>query len=199
MTDERLQRITLMTDLHFCFIFGKRILTCFCWQIWCENYLSLLKNVLVTLKNYWNIRCMFGYSQGQIPVYNHRLETVLMLLLQMWKRYFTGYYWLVGHLISCHQTDCLKYHELQLNEVTGSIRWGLRVSFICIVVGQGNPTRGPEYFVRNSALPSFWRNYSGPRVGFSCPTTIHNDGYFFSPTLWLFEVLYELCPFRIIF
>ena len=60
---------------------------------------------------------------------------------------------------------------------------GLRVSFICIVVGQGNPTRGPELFVRNEALPSFRRNYSGPRVGFPCPTSIHHDGYFFSPTL----------------
>ena len=48
-------------------------------------------------------------------------------------------------------------------------------------------------------LPSFWRNYSGPRVGFPCPTTINHDGYFFSPTLWLFKVLYDFCQFRISF
>ena len=28
-------------------------------------------------------------------------------------------------------------------------------------------------------------NYSGPRVGFPCPTTIHHDGYIFSTTLCL--------------
>ena len=31
----------------------------------------------------------------------------------------------------------------------------LRLSFICIVVGQGNSTRGPEEFVRNEALSNF--------------------------------------------
>ena len=30
------------------------------------------------------------------------------------------------------------------NNIRMSVRVGLRVSFICIVVGQGNPTRGPE-------------------------------------------------------
>ena len=34
-------------------------------------------------------------------------------------------------------------------------------------------------------LSSFWQNYSGPRMEFLCPTPIHNDEYFFSPTVWL--------------
>ena len=36
-------------------------------------------------------------------------------------------------------------------------------------------------------------------MGFPCPTTIHHDGYFFSPTLLLFKVLYEFCQFCISF
>ena len=33
---------------------------------------------------------------------------------------------IIGHLISCHQTDCMKYHELELNEVTGSVAYGAK-------------------------------------------------------------------------
>ena len=91
------------------------------------------------------------------------------------------------------------WHHEACRVMTNGDPEGLRVSFICIVVGQGNPTRRPEYFVRNEAMPSFRRNYSGPRVGFPCPTTIHHGGYFFSPGLWLFKVLYEFCQFRILF
>ena len=32
----------------------------------------------------------------------------------------------IGHLISCNQNDCLKYHELELIEVTGSIVKGTK-------------------------------------------------------------------------
>ena len=49
---------------------------------------------------------------------------------------------------------------------------GLRLSFICIDVGQGNSTRGPEVFVRNEALSNFLRNYSGSGVEFPCPIPI---------------------------
>ena len=45
---------------------------------------------------------------------------------------------------------------LPMEQLVLSDKWArIRVSFICIVVGQGNPTRGPELFVRNEALPSF--------------------------------------------
>ena len=40
-------------------------------------------------------------------------------------------------------------------------------------MGQGNPTLGPEYFRHKLGRASFLTNYSGPRVGFPCPTTIH--------------------------
>ena len=35
------------------------------------------------------------------------------------------------------------------------------------------PPSDQNNFVRNEALSSFWRNYSGPRMGFPCPITIH--------------------------
>ena len=40
-------------------------------------------------------------------------------------------------------------------------------------MGQGNPTLGPEQFRQKLDRASFLTNYSGPRVGFPCPTTIH--------------------------
>ena len=36
--------------------------------------------------------------------------------------------------------------------------------------------------IRQKLGAEFLMNYSGPRVGFPCPTTIHHGGYFFSPT-----------------
>ena len=53
----------------------------------------------------------------------------------------------------------------------------IRVSFICIGLGQGHSTRG---LVSNSSETRLCRNYSGPRVEFPCTTPIHHDVYFFS-------------------
>ena len=39
----------------------------------------------------------------------------------------------------------LPMEQLVLSDKWARIKWArIRVSFICIVVGQGNPTRGPE-------------------------------------------------------
>ena len=68
----------------------------------------------------------------------------------------------------------------------------LRLSFICIGVGQGNSNQGPEEFVRNEALSNFWRNYSGPRVEISLSHT--NT---FSRSLCDFLRIFGVCQFRI--
>ena len=41
-----------------------------------------------------------------------------------------------------------------------------------------------KYYVLlwDKEIPPEDQNDSGPRVGFPCPTTIHHDGNFFSPT-----------------
>ena len=64
---------------------------------------------------------------------------------------------------------------------------GLGLSFICIDVGQGNSTRGPEEFVRNEALSNFLRNYSGSRVEFPCPIAILFLAHFHSELLGQFR------------
>ena len=67
---------------------------------------------------------------------------------------------------------CLAYGKYQNTRIYHQDMIGLRLSFICIGVGQGNSTRGPEEFVRNEALLSFLRNYLGSRVEFPCPIPI---------------------------
>ena len=51
---------------------------------------------------------------------------------------------------------CLAYGKYsKYQDLLTDIMMGLRLSFICIGVGQGNSTRGPEEFVRNEALSNF--------------------------------------------
>ena len=40
--------------------------------------------------------------------------------------------------------DHIRYHSAHLVMADGDHQDGLRLFFICIVVGQGNPIRGPE-------------------------------------------------------
>ena len=78
--------------------------------------------------------------------------------------------------------------EIELSHMGKNIRipiWCAKIGVSCIyiVVGQGKSTRGQELFLRNEALRSLLRNFSGLRVEFPCPRTIHHDGYIFPPTL----------------
>ena len=51
---------------------------------------------------------------------------------------------------------CLAYGKYPNTRICHQVlMMGLRLSFICIGVGQGNSTRGPEEFVRNEALSNF--------------------------------------------
>ena len=58
----------------------------------------------------------------------------------------------------------------------------LRVAFICIVVGQGNPTEDQNNLSKTRLLRVSDEIIQVRRWDF---TTIHHDGYFFSPTLQL--------------
>ena len=64
-----------------------------------------------------------------------------------------------------------------------SVRAILRIYVTCIVVGQGNSTRGPEYLKKRGSveLPSILFGIEGGGGGFPCVTKIHHNGPFPHP------------------